>query len=680
MKYPIENLSIPGEVIDLVLTDNFLFCTTREGEDRGFYIINTEDPQELEIVGSYNNPDGPSGVNNYNQDGPSVVIRDQYAFIADGANELVILDISNITYPQLVGSYTFYIDNYSGGFSFAVHDDVVYYSFRDRTCMMINISNPSNPNLIGEFGYNLRSICVQTISNSGIASTFLYAHNGNGAISIYNISIPYDPQYIRAFTYTLWLDDDDWKDIVYFQDIHHMSVETPYLYIQTNHAVYTIDVSLPYSLEIYRAIYNFDHISLFLYYRVYTYIIDENTLKIYSLSRDDFVKKFSYTFRDTVAINDVVIKEGSIILAKGDEGISIIPEIRIYHGGERLYYYDFVLIRIIIPVMIISLIITIEKHRNTKEKRIKELKKREQNQIEKQKYHEQILVYRDSNTENMIKNIKKIDREVFSFLESNQFKKAQKFLQKEILQYNHTIPLARQLPIPEIAKSLSVKKHEVEQLYYSVSQKLFNDKFQDLSENLDVVLKTENYSQISVYLLSMSEHTRKIKQLASNLSKTVDIKKYDDLSQDLAKQMAYNQYFIQYKKYEKNFNQITQKIALQKFTEALQDIPIFSQKVSKFLTNLQDEQEKSADLSVLLEKSKILADRLSSLQPQIRSAYNKLLEGESDLLVHIPEIHEPIQAPNLGKIHASEEMMDFLKILDENFANWEKKGNFAKKS
>jgi hypothetical protein len=127
----IQNKTIEGNPI-------YAFC----GTNKGLLILNITDPKHPEEIGSLDVGDiydvtlFKSNSNSFN-----------YAALANGANGLVIVDISDITTPFYAGGF----DTQGIAYSVVVSENYAYVSDWNKGLIIIDMANPIKPIYTGGY-------------------------------------------------------------------------------------------------------------------------------------------------------------------------------------------------------------------------------------------------------------------------------------------------------------------------------------------------------------------------------------------------------------------------------------------------------------------------------------------------------------------------------------------------
>ena len=111
------------------------------------------------MIFDVSDPANPSFVSRFylEGEGKGIFVKDNYAYLADDFNGLVIFDVSNPTNPDSVSSY-----NTSGGVEDVfIQDSIAYVAAGSRGLHIINVKDPANPSFISEYGTHVYCVFVQ---------------------------------------------------------------------------------------------------------------------------------------------------------------------------------------------------------------------------------------------------------------------------------------------------------------------------------------------------------------------------------------------------------------------------------------------------------------------------------------------------------------------------------------
>jgi hypothetical protein len=142
----------------------------------GLLIVNITNPSNPTLVGSYNTPSSARDVHKVGN----------FAYIADSQSGLQIINVSNPVNPLLAGNY-----NTTRADGVFVVNDYVYLTDRwDEALMILDVSSPSSPSLLGSYptGDECRKVHV--------VGDYAYIANFDSGLLIVNISNPSSPSYV----------------------------------------------------------------------------------------------------------------------------------------------------------------------------------------------------------------------------------------------------------------------------------------------------------------------------------------------------------------------------------------------------------------------------------------------------------------------------------------------------
>jgi hypothetical protein len=191
----LQSLQIAGEfrsVDDTGCIDNFIFNTV-EAPERPRPRIN------IERIGNFDT----DGVSN------GVQVVGDLAFIADGENGLQIVDVSDPTSPQFVGSFetegsvedvyietvTAYVASEHGGRQ-GINIRNAYLASGKAGVQVVNVNNPSAPRLTGSTPVKGNAQQLEIVNNQA------YVAAGAGGLNVVNVSNPVSPTTTRTVTTT----------------------------------------------------------------------------------------------------------------------------------------------------------------------------------------------------------------------------------------------------------------------------------------------------------------------------------------------------------------------------------------------------------------------------------------------------------------------------------------------
>ena len=156
------------------------------------------------VVIDISNPVNPSKLGSYTAgyaNGVALSNDGTKAYVADGDNGLVIVDISDPAHPSKLGSYD--TAGYANGVTLSSDGTKAYVADNNNGLVVVDISNP--PNLSKLDSYNTAgSAYGVTLSNYGAKA---YAADGNNGLVVINISNPTNLSKLDSYNTASWARD-----------------------------------------------------------------------------------------------------------------------------------------------------------------------------------------------------------------------------------------------------------------------------------------------------------------------------------------------------------------------------------------------------------------------------------------------------------------------------------------
>ena len=174
-----------GYPVDVEMVGDLAFTCAPRG---GLFIFNVSIPTQPVLIGSYDEPKNITEDNYWSVNGGSagLALKDDLLFLGDGLNGLVVLNISDPTYPQKIGYYS------EGAVQDVLINGDYLYTLSFPGIAILNISIPTSPTFVTkiiERNDDPSSILYEFI----IQDNHLLALNGSSGLIIYDITKPATP-------------------------------------------------------------------------------------------------------------------------------------------------------------------------------------------------------------------------------------------------------------------------------------------------------------------------------------------------------------------------------------------------------------------------------------------------------------------------------------------------------
>jgi hypothetical protein len=297
------------EIIDISNPINPIF--------KGNYDIN--DGRSIQVVGNYayiadtasglkiidiSNPTTPTLKGNYDTPGSAVGVQvvGNYAYVADHGSGLQIIDISNPLAPTLKGNYD--TPGYANGVQ--VVGNYAYVADGTSGLQIINISNPTAPALYGNYDTPGSAVGVQVVGN------YAYVADYGSGLQIIDISNPLAP--------TLKGNYDTPGSAVGVQVVGNYAYVT-----DANKGLQIIDISNPSTPKL-GVNYNIAYYSIYDVQVVgkYAYVVNEQWLDIIDISNLSFNPNLVAKYYTSSLSTDVQVVGNYAYVADGNKGLDII--------------------------------------------------------------------------------------------------------------------------------------------------------------------------------------------------------------------------------------------------------------------------------------------------------------------------------------------------------------------
>lgn len=223
-----DSVDVNGSPENIAVSGNYAYVVSTS-EEQEFRIFDISDPTNMAQLGFYNAPGNANGNGVYVIGTTAYMVRE-----SSSSHEFVILNVSNPANPTLIGS-----TNLSdSGKEVVVLGNYAYvgtYS-SSRELEVVNITNPASPSVVGSFNASGDS---DSQSIDGTGNTVVLGRN-SGHTHIINVSSPSAPAQLAYYDA-----DDDVEDI----DVHAGTDKT-YAFLGTDESsreFQVLDITTPSS-------------------------------------------------------------------------------------------------------------------------------------------------------------------------------------------------------------------------------------------------------------------------------------------------------------------------------------------------------------------------------------------------------------------------------------------------
>jgi len=198
---PIGSYDTDDNVWSLTISGNYAYLA--DGYN-GLVIVNIEDPSNPTFVGSYDTDGYPY----------DVTISGNYAYVAHYSGLLAILNIEDPANPTLSGSYD--IDDDAENVT--ISGNYAYVASKSEGLIILNIEDPTNPTLAGSYDTD------GSASGVTISGNYAYLADGYNGLVIVNIEDPSNPTFVGSYD----PDTNDEDDLGYANDV---TISGDYAYV-----------------------------------------------------------------------------------------------------------------------------------------------------------------------------------------------------------------------------------------------------------------------------------------------------------------------------------------------------------------------------------------------------------------------------------------------------------------
>lgn len=166
-----------------------LYVTRDAGSDKEFYVFDVTDPNDLELLGSFE-----TGVTSVD-----VIVMGDYAYVATTADtqELIILNVSNPAAITKAAGYNI-ANSTTDARSITAHDNLVYLGMENGSLHIFDVTNASSPQLVGV--YTTSGSINDIFFLSDPSCLFLATTNQSLGFVVVSVSNPAAPALIGTYS------------------------------------------------------------------------------------------------------------------------------------------------------------------------------------------------------------------------------------------------------------------------------------------------------------------------------------------------------------------------------------------------------------------------------------------------------------------------------------------------
>jgi len=300
---PRGEIELPSNIQDIVIKNNYAFIA--DGID-GLRIIKISDPSKPVEIG-YNNTGGEAR---------RVAIWDKYAFISEGRDGFRIVDISVLDNPIEIGHYSTNFYTYD----LAIKDNFAYVADGVDGIGIIDISDPHFPIKID----SVQTDSLNQVVNIKIKDSIAYALTTTdgfyptlGGLNIFNISNPTDPVKIGFCGAEL--------------SGYNFILDSNFIFIANYHNIKVVDISNvenPHLSHTYSKFWN--PVDLVKINKTLFVSAQDNGLRMLTITDNSKLSEAGYYVTGGWA-QDKIITNNYAYIADRDHGIQIVDISNIYN-------------------------------------------------------------------------------------------------------------------------------------------------------------------------------------------------------------------------------------------------------------------------------------------------------------------------------------------------------------
>ncbi len=171
----VGSVDTPGSAYGVAVGGNYAYVADHAS---GLQVIDITNPDSPQIVGSVDTPSLARGV----------AISGTHVYIADWGSGLQVIDITNPESPQIVGS----VDTPGEAWGVAVSATHAYVADRDSGLQVIDITNPESPQIVGSLD------TPGSAHGVAVSGSHAYVADWGSGLQVIDITDPESPQIVGS--------------------------------------------------------------------------------------------------------------------------------------------------------------------------------------------------------------------------------------------------------------------------------------------------------------------------------------------------------------------------------------------------------------------------------------------------------------------------------------------------
>ncbi len=177
-----------GTAYDVFATNGYAYVAAGEA---GLVIVDVSDPTDPKLAVASALSTGSGLFSREDTDGTAqgVAVQGDYAYIADGTNGLVVIDVSNPLSPSQVGGY----DTDGDARAVAVSGNHAYLADGINGMVVVDISNATAPEFAGQ-----KVTAPTELNDIHVSGNVVYVSRSNSSVAEYDVSDPTAPTHNDA--------------------------------------------------------------------------------------------------------------------------------------------------------------------------------------------------------------------------------------------------------------------------------------------------------------------------------------------------------------------------------------------------------------------------------------------------------------------------------------------------